>query len=346
MSRNYAVRPRWHLWSRRFGQLVLVIAPLLLLWWTFRQVPFRQVWMTMKQLDWLQICVWLVINLGIVILMTGRWWLILRALGHPLPYLTLTRYRLASFAVSYFTPGPQFGGEPLQVYVLHQRHQISGTTGTASVSLDKLLELIANFSFLIFGIAIALAGTWLPERWRGMGLFFAIGLLVFPLGYLILMLTGRQPISWLVDRLSHRIAGNKLSKILQEVESEMSRFCVQHPRTVLAASMISLSVWVCMVFEYWLVIQFLGIKLPLPQTISALVAARLAFLTPLPGGLGALEASQTIALQTLGQPPSYGISIALLIRLRDLLFGIAGLLIVVSLLGWQHSIHFWKSKDV
>ena len=58
-----------------------MIAPLLLLWWTFRQVPFRQVWMTMKQLDWLQICVWLVSNLGIVILMTGRWWLILRALG-------------------------------------------------------------------------------------------------------------------------------------------------------------------------------------------------------------------------------------------------------------------------
>jgi uncharacterized membrane protein YbhN (UPF0104 family) len=101
-----------------------------------------------------------------------------------------------------------------------------------------------------------------------------------------------------------------------------------------------------MIFEYWLVIQFLGITLPLSQTIGALVAARLAFLTPLPGGLGALEASQTVALRTLGQPPSYGISIALMIRLRDLLFGIAGLLIVVSLLGWQRSINFWKSKDV
>jgi uncharacterized protein (TIRG00374 family) len=214
--------------------------------------------MTLKQLDWLQISVWLVINIGIVILMTGRWWLILRALGHPLPFLTLTRYRLASFAVSYFTPGPQFGGEPLQVYVLHQRHHISGTTGTASVSLDKLLELIANFSFLVFGIAITLAGTWLPERWRGMGLFFAIGLLVFPLAYLVLMLTGRQPVSWLVDRLPRRIAGNILNKTLQAVESEMSRFCVQYPRTVLAASVVSLSVWVCMIFEYWLVIKRLA----------------------------------------------------------------------------------------
>ncbi len=336
----------WRKGKRRISRLILVFAPFPLLWWAFHQVPIKQVWEIVRELNTLQIFVWLFINAGIVILMTGRWWLITRALGYTLPYLTLTRYRLASFSISYFTPGPQFGGEPFQVFVLRQQHQIPGTTGTASVSLDKLLELIANFSFLVFGMAIALAGTWLPAHWRGNGILFALGLLALPLAYLILMLTDHKPLYGLVNRLPPLIAQSKFNKILQTIETEMSQFCVGNPGTVLAASLVSISVWVCMVFEYWLIVRFLGIKLPLPQVIGALVAARLAFLTPLPGGLGALEASQVLALQTLGLAPSFGISIALLIRLRDLIFGVTGLLIVVSLLGWQRLKRFWKTKDV
>jgi uncharacterized membrane protein YbhN (UPF0104 family) len=63
-----------------------------------------------------------------------------------------------------------------------------------------------------------------------------------------------------------------------------------------------------------------------------MVAARLSFLAPLPGGLGALEASQMLSLRLLGQPESLGIVIALLIRFRDILFGVIGLLGAISLL--------------
>ncbi len=72
---------------------------------------------------------------------------------------------------------------------------------------------------------------------------------------------------------------------------------------MLQATLVSLSVWLGMVFEYWLMTYFLGLRLSLMQAVSALTAARLAFLTPLPGGLGALEASQVLALQTLGLDP-------------------------------------------
>jgi len=138
----------------------------------------------------------------------------------------------------------------------------------------------------------------------------------------------------------------KFIKVLREVESEMSLFCVEHPRTVLIASLVSLSTWVGMVFEYWLLTRFLGLRLSLSQVISALVAARLAFLTPLPGGLGALEASQVLALQSLGLDPSYGVSVSLLIRIRDILFGGAGLFILASLFGWRFPFGVRNPKDV
>jgi uncharacterized protein (TIRG00374 family) len=336
----------WFLWVKRLGKLLLVVIPLLLLGWVFQQVPFDQAWGTLQQLDIAQLGVWLVLNLGLVLLMTLRWWLILRVLGYPLPILTLARYRLGSFAISYFTPGPQFGGEPFQVLALRQRHQVSATTGTASVSLDKLFELIANFSFLVFGVMVALSGTWLPEEWRGTGMFLAIGLLTFPLAYLIMMLTGRQPLCRLIDQLPQQMGTNKFGRTISEIEREMSRFCVDYPTTVLSVSLVSLGIWVGLVFEYWLITRFLGLQLSLFQAITALVAARLAFLTPLPGGLGALEASQVLALQTLGLAPSYGISIALLIRMRDILFGAVGLLGIVHLFGWRLPIETSKTKDV
>ena len=321
----------WKIWGKRLAKLVLIVLPLILLWWVFRQVPFGQIWKALQQLSILQVIIWLLVNVGLVMMITGRWWLVLRTLGYRLPFPALVRYRLASFAISYFTPGPQFGGEPIQVLALQQRHGIPGTTGTASVGLDRLLELIANFSFLVFGITIALSGTWLPSQWRSTGLVFAIGLLAFPLAYLILMLIGKQPLNLLIKILPTKIASNWVSSALAKVEYEMSGFCVGHPAAVLRITLLSLCVWAGMVFEYWYLARILGLKLGLIQVISALVAARLAFLSPLPGGLGALEASQVLAMQTLGVEASYGISISLLIRFRDVLFGVTGLLFAVSI---------------
>jgi len=48
---------------------------------------------------------------------------------------------------------------------------------------------------------------------------------------------------------------------------------------------------------------------------------------PLPGGLGALEASQVFALGAFGQPASAAISLTLLMRARDTLNGGIGLLL-------------------
>jgi uncharacterized protein (TIRG00374 family) len=284
-------------------------------------------------------------NAFLILLMTGRWWLFLRVLGYPVSFLALSRYRLASFAVSYFTPGPQFGGEPLQILALRQRHQVPGAIGTASVSLDKLLELIANFSFLVFGIVLALSGAWLPEGWRSSGVLLSSSLLAIPLAYLIGMLNGRKPLTWLVAHLPDLIAQTRFSDIIKGVEDQMSSFCVQHPLTILAASLVSLTVWVGMIFEYWMITRFLGLSLTFSQAVSALVAARLALLTPLPGGLGALETSQILAIQTLGLPSSFGVSIALLIRFRDLIFGVLGLLSMAALLGWQSFITAKDSKN-
>ena len=71
--------------------------------------------------------------------------------------------------------------------------------------------------------------------------------------------------------------------------------------------------------------HFLGLTLSGVNVIIIMTAARFAFLTPIPGGLGALEASQVFILKLLGYSPSIGLSACIIIRIRDLLVGSLGL---------------------
>jgi uncharacterized membrane protein YbhN (UPF0104 family) len=72
--------------------------------------------------------------------------------------------------------------------------------------------------------------------------------------------------------------------------------------------------------------SFLGIRLSFWKTVAAWAAGWMAFLMPLPGGLGALEASQVFILGRFGIRNAIAVSLVLLMRGRDLLIGGLGLL--------------------
>jgi uncharacterized membrane protein YbhN (UPF0104 family) len=82
-----------------------------------------------------------------------------------------------------------------------------------------------------------------------------------------------------------------------------------------------------MISEYMLITSFLGVNLHNWQTVAGWATSWLSFLVPLPGGLGALEASQVFTLGAFGMSAALALSVALLIRARDLLIGGLGLLL-------------------
>ena len=75
-----------------------------------------------------------------------------RPRGEPeVPFLPLVGYRLSAFGLSYFTPGPQVGGEPLQIIYLQKNYGLTYARATAAVIMDKLLEFLVNFLLLAVG---------------------------------------------------------------------------------------------------------------------------------------------------------------------------------------------------
>ncbi len=311
-------KPAWNI------QLLIWLGLIALFVWGLLTIPLEPIWQALRGLSLRAVATLILVNLALFLMFSSRWWIILRAQGYRLPYLALVGYRLSAFSMSYFTPGPQFGGEPLQVYLTRSRHDVPDGVAIAAVALDKLLELLVNFTFLVTGIAIIIQSGLLGDLAIGQVLGLAVALLILPGGYLLALWAGWQPLTRLSGRLptwAHRF----IPRIIVDAESQVTIFCRRQPGVILLAGLLSLVIWAGLILEYWLMLHFLGLQLSLAQTVSALTAARLAFLAPTPGGLGALEASQIFALRALGFSPALGISVTLLIRARDLVIGGMGL---------------------
>ena len=319
-------------WLARLFWLALLAA---LLFWALQNAPLAEIWNSLQLLRPWQILALLALNTVIFGLITARWWLIIRAEARRVPFLPLVAYRLAAFGMSYFTPGPQVGGEPLQILYMQKAYGLTTVRATAAVIMDKLLEFLANFLFLALGLfsvtASGMLGGFAPDAWVAVPLAL---LLLWPLLHILLLYRRRHPLSTLIKPLRQLLAGRKkfaaIETFLRLVivsEHLAALFCRRHIGHLLAALGVSLLSWAGMMLEYYLMLIFLSADLSLTETLAALTVVRLSFLAPLPAGLGALEASQVFAATAFGLPAALGISLALLMRARDILLGGLGLLI-------------------
>ena len=124
----------------------------ILLYFALRNAPLTDIWETLRKLHLWQIFALLGLNVIIYILVTLRWWLIVHAEKRDVSFLPLLATRVAVFGVSYFTFGPQVGGEPLQVLVLQRNYGMTYTRATSTVVMDKLIEFLANFVLIGVGL--------------------------------------------------------------------------------------------------------------------------------------------------------------------------------------------------
>lgn len=321
-----------HVAQRGWRSIALVLVLTGLLYWSLANAPLSEIAATVGRLHLWQVALLLAINALVVLAITLRWWLIVGAESRPIPLHVLAMYRLSVFAVSYFTPGPQVGGEPLQALYLRRNHGISIARAASTVVLDKLLEFLGNFVLIGAGLVAAFqVGLLRTQPGSLAGSWPAIAvLLLVPPGYVLALRLHRRPLSTVLRRLAPALAQRRDFRLLAAAEQLTSTFLLRHPRPLLGAMLASLGAWLGMTGEYLLMLHFLAIDLPLLSGLAALTASLLAFLVPVPAGLGALEASQVLSLGVLGVPPAAAISLAILLRARDLINAGLGLAFTTS----------------
>lgn len=320
---------------RRSAQLLPWLGVGLLLFLLYRSVSVADVVAVLRRLTGTQLA-WLVLANAIIILsFSTRWWIILRAQGFRLSYLKTTGYRLAAYGLSYFTPGPHFGGEPMQVLLVERNHAVPRPLAVAAMALDKSLELVVNFLFLVAGVLVILEVGLLDGNSRIVAVTVSLLLLVLPAAFIGAIWAGKRPISAFAakgERLllvqarpSWLAAYRRVVDGLRRSESAATTFCRDSAEAFILAFVASVASWVLMLAEYWLMVAFLGVELDLVQLLVTYTAARIAFLLPLPGGLGTVDAAQVFTFTALGLDPAVGLSASLLIHARNALAGAAGL---------------------
>jgi uncharacterized protein (TIRG00374 family) len=306
-----------------------------LLYWALKNIRFRVLFAILGRLTILQIGMLLIVNVFFVLILTLRWAVVLRGLGAPVGLFRLFAYRLAGYAVSYLTPGPQFGGEPLQIYLAKKRSDLGYDVGSASILLDKTFELLGNFAFL--GLASLAFLSLDPLTFRGglrLALLLPSFLVVLPAAYLAAVFFGIRPLSWFLNRLPAGFLARprirKTAALIRSSETRILAYCRRRGRTLLQILLFFLLVCTISLAEMRLVLYFLRIPITLIQTLLVLAGGKLAFLLPFPGALGALELTQEGVFELLDLGPQTGMSLVLYIRARDLLFAFAGLTAVFA----------------
>jgi uncharacterized protein (TIRG00374 family) len=264
-----------------------------------------------------------IVNAAIIWAMSLRWQLILRRSGYHIGIQVLAAYRVGANAISYLTPGPQFGGEPFQVGVLIQRHNTVAQDAAASVAVDRLIELCINCIILLVGLLFLLQARLLAAT-ASIDTIAGIMLLILLTGSILLALAiGKTPLSYWLDAICKRFGKRSglagASTWLQTAERRTGEMLRQPPRVLMLYIGASLVQWTVMIGEFWLIYFVCGLPLSPVHLIGVVLAARLAFLLPLPGALGALESSQVLMLSTFALDPSIGLSVCLVMRARDLL---------------------------
>ena len=307
------------------GLVVLLFTSLL--GWALRNAPLPQIWLALIRLQGWQIGVILVLNCMLYLLVTLRWWIIVHAQTPEIPFWPLVAVRVAVFGISYFTLGPQVGGEPLQVLALQRKYGLTYSRATASVLMDKLLEFLVNFLLLVIGLAAIFRAGLLAENGPRLIAILVLlgGLLAWPLIHILLMYNHIHPLTFLMRALPAVTRKSKPARFLRVSEWLAGTFCRRHPQALIKSVGVSMLAAAGMLLDYALMLAFLGIDLPFWRVVAGWTAGWLSFLAPLPGGLGALEASQVFALGFFGIPAAAAISVTLLMRARDLIIGGLGL---------------------
>lgn len=314
---------------KRYGVVtsILWIAALALVVWTLLQMPLASIAETIAKLTISQWLLFLLLNSIVLLLLTQRWRKLINMQQQQVSLLEVFLIRQAGQCISFITPGPQFGGEPFQLYWLWKRCSLSLHKSFLALALDRFMELWINFAVLL-AAALYLFSS-ITNTAGATSIHIAL-VLMLPLAGLstLLWVLLRRPgwLSALLRRIVSRWSESpRLSRVSaigaghwQSLQQEW-RQTVQQCRPALAQAFgLTLLGWTAVLAELWLLLSFVGVQPGMSDFVMILLTIRMAMLLPLPAGIGTIEAGILWTFQNLGLDPGSAMGLIALMRLRDM----------------------------
>ena len=236
------------------------------------------------------------------------------------------RLRCIREGVNSLLPVAQIGG-PLVAIRVMIAEGIPGSIAAAGTTLDLTVEAAMQLVYTLLGLAI-LGGLGIQPEWVR---WVEGGLLLGVLGVLGFVLAQRAGLMRLIEGLLqwlHKLFPRLSFESLKGLHDELMR--LQQDRWAMAkAAGLQICAWSGGCFEVYLGLLAMGHPVTLPQAfvIECLgMAARSAGFA-VPGSLGVQEGGFILVGGLFGLAPETALALSMVKRLRELLVGVAGLLL-------------------
>jgi uncharacterized protein (TIRG00374 family) len=285
---------------------------------------------------WMLLAYFFAIALLFVVL-TWRWDIILRSRGHKIRFDKLFIYRVIGTGINFFTPGPRVGGEPTQASLLG-KHKVEFTEGLSTVMIDKIIDASTCGILFIIGAFLVSMHYAVPQdeaKYMIIGgtLFLSIVIMFY-----YRMLNSKHFFLKIfqflkLDKTKNKTLKNIESKI-EEIELIMIEFYKHNKKTFIISILITLLSWVVMFVEYRIATSLLGLNLGFLELFFIITFIGIAVLFPIPMAVGVLEAGQVSAFNIIGIAGSAGVALAFLVRIKDLLWAVIGM-ILLAMVGFN-----------
>ena len=242
------------------------------------------------------------------------------------PFRRLLRVRLAAEAFSYVTVSG-VAGEPLKVILL--KDEAPAAAVTASVILERLSFSIVTLALVGVWAAVTLATMPLPPYWRDMFFWFAFvaGVFIF---CIVAAVRGEGTymsrfMEWLTRATRGLVGTHALGRFLVRAERQILEFARTDHRRVVRVIALDVLNYGLMAAEVWVVLRALGTTASFATALTIETFTRVVSIVfaPIPGTLGALEASHLAVATALGLAPA-GAALAIARRARGLFWAGVG----------------------
>lgn len=290
---------------------------------------------TLFSLNPLFLLLYTIVIFLLFVFITYRWRYLLKV--HSKKKITISffcflKYRIISYAISYITPFALTGGEPVRAWLV--RKEIPLPKALSATIIDKLLDIILNIAIIIFAFfAILIKFSFIGYSFIIVSLVLGI-IGTFLVLFLILRFTAGKTALLPIARIVrfHKIRSlKKYIDLLKKIEVELIEFFTKKKKTLIVSFIYTMIAAILMYFEYLTLLYSMHIfNVSFFIPIILLTVIGFSFIIPVPAGVGSMELFIMSLFMALSLDPGKGLALALIVRLKDIVITIIGILLLLK----------------